>query len=120
LEKELEDPIPEEWDEEWKKRLLEARENEDISSIFWQGNEEQWLEDLDFLLEVLTLRQGKNWRQVNQLTNPLWHFAKTSIYPEFVKRLIKLPLEKRNKILDNIKKVNKSKHAVLLVEIKFG
>lgn len=58
-----EDPIPEYWNESWKTRLEGARKKNDeysISSLFWKKGKKEWLEDLDFLIEVLALNQGKN------------------------------------------------------------
>lgn len=117
-----EDPIPEYWDESWKSRLEEARKKDDeysISSLFWKKGKKEWLEDLDFLLEVLALNQGKNWRQIDTMTNALWFFAKTTVYPIFVEKLKQLPNEKQTKILDNIKRVNKQKFKQLNEEIHY-
>lgn len=107
-----EDPIPEYWNESWKIKLEEARKKEgeySISSLFWKKGKKEWLDDLDFLIEVLALNQGKNWRQIDTITNPLWFFAKTTVYPTFVEKLKQLHNEKQTKILDNIKRVNKQK-----------
>ncbi|SHE65300.1 hypothetical protein [Pedobacter caeni] len=118
-----EEPIPEHWDERWKIRLEEARKKEgeySISSLFWKKGKKEWLEDLDFLLEVLALNQGKNWRQVDTMTNALWFFAHKIAYPTFVEKLRLLPNEKQVKILDNIKRVNKRKFKQLNEEINGG
>lgn len=115
-----EDPIPEAWDESWKKRLEHARQQEgefSISSMFWKKGKKEWLEDLDFLFEVLALDHGKNWRQVDTMTNPLWFFAKTTVYPVFIEKLKQLPEEKKKKILDNIRRSNKGKYTQLAAAI---
>lgn len=115
-----EDPIPEYWNENWKIRLEEARKKEgefSISSLFWKNGKKQWLEDLDFLMEVLTLNHGKNWRQVDTMTNPLWFYAKRTVYPTFIETLKQLPNDKQSKIIDNIKRVNKTKYKQLQKEI---
>ena len=118
--KSKEDPIPEYWDETWKTRLEEIREKEgefSFNGLFWKKGKKVWLEDLDFLLEVLSLNHGKNWRQIDNITNPLWFYAKTTVYPTFLKKLKELPIEKQTKILENIKRVNKRKHKFLQEEI---
>lgn len=115
-----EDPIPEDWDENWKKRLEEGRKKGGeyaISDIFWKKGKKQWLEDLDFLLEVLALNLGKSWRQIDTITNALWFFANKTVYPTFVNKLKELPIEKQTKILDNIKRVNKQKFKELSEKI---
>lgn len=85
--------------------------------FFWKKGKKEWLEDLDFLLEVLSLNLGKDWRQIDTMTNALWFFAKTTVYPKFVEKLKQLPGEKQAKILDNIKRVNKLKFRQLSKEI---
>ncbi|WP_036153786.1 hypothetical protein [Maribacter forsetii] len=118
--KSKEDAIPEYWDESWKIRLKEVRKNEgefSFNDLFWKKGKKNWLEDLDFLLEVLSLNHGKNWRQVDNITNPLWFYAKTKVYPTFIKKLKQLPVENQDKILENIKRVNKRKHKFLLKEM---
>ncbi len=120
IEKVKEEPIPEYWDESWKIRLAEARKNEgeySISNLFWKKGKKEWIEDLDFLIEVLALNQGKNWRQVDTMTNALWFFAKTTTYPLFIEKLKRLPKEKQIRILNNIKRVNKNKLQQLSKEI---
>lgn len=115
-----EDPIPEYWDENWRKRFEEGRKKGgeySISGIFWKKGKKHWLEDLDFLMEVLALNLGKDWRQIDTMTNALWFFAKTTVYPTFVEKLKELPSEKQTKILDNIKRVNKQKFKQLNKEI---
>jgi hypothetical protein len=115
-----EDPIPEYWDENWRKRFEEGRKKGgeySISGIFWKKGKKQWLEDLDFLMEVLALNLGKDWRQIDTMTNALWFFAKTTVYPIFIEKLKKLPSEKQTKILDNIKRGNKQKFKQLNKEI---
>ncbi|MCD8401424.1 hypothetical protein [Tenacibaculum finnmarkense] len=118
--KRKEDPIPEEWNENWKIKLQKGREKGGefcISEILWKGGKKQWLEDLDFLIEMLSLNHGKHWRQIDNMTNPLWMYAKRIVYPTFVDTLKKIPLEKQNKILENIKRVNKHKYKTLNEEI---
>lgn len=120
IEKTKEDTTPEYWDENWKKRFEEGRKKGgeySISGIFWKKGKKEWLEDLDFLMEVLALNLGKNWRQIDTMTNALWFFAKTTVYPIFVEKLKELPSEKRTKILHNIKRVNKQKFKQLSKEI---
>jgi hypothetical protein len=115
-----EDPIPHTWPEPWKTRLLKARQGKGeftISEILWKGGKKQWLEDLDFVIELLALNHGANWRQIDTMTNPLWGYAKTTIYPEFLKRSALLPKQKLDKILNNVKKVNKSKYKILLTDL---
>lgn len=107
-----EDEIPEYWNESWKTKLEKVRKKEgefSISSLFWAKGKKEWLEDLDFLIDVLSLSQGKNWRQVDTITNPLWGFAEKKVYPTFIEKLKQLSNEKQAKILDNIKRVNKTK-----------
>lgn len=115
-----EDPIPAYWEETWKKRFEDGRkkgEEFSVSGIFWKKGKKEWIEDLDFLMEVLALNLGKDWRQVDTMTNPLWFFAKTTVYPIFIQKLKRLPIEKQTKILDNIKKVKKEKFKQLSEEI---
>jgi len=115
-----EDAIPEYWEENWKKRFEDGRKKGgeySISGIFWKKGKKEWLEDLDFLMEVLALNLGKDWRQIDTMTNALWFFAKTTVYPIFVQKLKELSIEKQTKILDNIKKVNKQKFKQLNKEI---
>ena len=48
--KSKEDPIPEEWNENWKIKLQNGREKGGefcISEILWKGDKKQWFEDLD-------------------------------------------------------------------------
>lgn len=114
------DPIPDHWDDNWKKRFETGRKKGgafSISDIFWKKGKKVWLEDLDFLIETLGLNLGKDWRQIDTMTNPLWFFAKTTVYPLFVEKLKKLPCEKQVKVLDNIKKVNKQKYKQLNEEL---
>jgi predicted transcriptional regulator len=54
---------------------------------------------------------------VNNITNPLWFFAKTTVYPEFLSRLAALPPDKQKKILKNIKKNNQFKYKQLAKEL---
>lgn len=118
--KHKEDDIPEYWEENWKKRFENGRKKDgeySVSGIFWKKGKKEWLEDLDFLMEVLALNLGKDWRQIDTMTNALWFFAKTTVYPIFVQKLKELPIEKQTKILDNIKKVNKKKFKQLIEEI---
>ena len=118
--KSKEDSIPEYWNESWKTRLEEVRKKEgefSFNGLFWKKGKKAWLEDLDFLFEVLTLNHGKHWRQVDNMTNPLWFYAKTTVYPTFIKKLKQLPIEKQSKILENIKRVNKGKFKQLNEEI---
>jgi len=115
--KTAEDPIPEEWNDSWKKRLENARKGSGefcISDIVWRKGKKEWLEDLDFLIELLALNHGKNWRQIDTMTNPFWGFAYTTIYPTFIERFRLLPAEKQTKILENIKRVNKKKYKDLV------
>lgn len=51
------------------------------------------------------------------MTNALWFFAKTTVYPTFVQKLKQLPNEKQTKILENIKRVNIQKFKQLTIEI---
>lgn len=121
LPKEKEDPIPEEWTEDWKERLKLGRDGEgefSISEKFWKGGKENWKKDLDFLIEVCAMNQGKKWRQIDTITNPFWFFAKTTMYPEFVKRIKKLDEDKRTKLLNNIKKANKRKYIQLIADLE--
>lgn len=118
-----EDTIPEYWDENWKKRFEDGRKKGgeySISGIFWKKGKKEWLADLDFLMEVLALNLGKDWRQIDTMTNALWFFAKTTVYPTLVEKLKELPIEKQTKILDNIKKVNKQKFKQLNQEISIS
>jgi hypothetical protein len=111
-----EDLIPEEWNDKWKKRLTKGRkDNNDycISQLVWRGTKKNWEEDLDFVVELIALNHGKHWRQVNNMTTPLWGYAHKILYNDFVSKVKKLPEAKRNKLLDNIKKVNKHKYAAL-------
>lgn len=115
-----EDAIPEYWEEIWKKRFEKGRKKGgeySISGIFWKKGKKEWIEDLDFLMEVLALNLGKDWRQIDTMTNPLWFFAKTTVYPIFVQKLRESSIEKQTRILDNIKKVNKQKFKQLSEEI---
>lgn len=115
-----EDPIPEYWEENWKKRFENGRKKGgeySISGIFWKKGKKEWLEDLDFLMEVLALNLGKDWRQIDTMTNALWFFAKTTVYPTFINKLKELPSEKQTKILENIQRVNKQKYNQLNKEI---
>jgi len=119
--KTTEEPIPEEWSESWKKRLERGRKEGGefcISNLTWKGGKKEWLEDLDFLIELLALNHGKNWRQIDTMTNPLWGFAKTTIYPEFVSRFTSLPKDKQEKILQNIKKCNQLKYKKLVKDLE--
>jgi hypothetical protein len=107
-----EDPIPDYWDETWKNKLIAARKKEgenSISSLFWNKGKKEWLENLDFLIEALILNHGKNWRQVDNMTNPFWFFAKTSVYPIFLEKVKLLPKEKQIKMLGHIKRVSQQK-----------
>lgn len=116
-----EDAIPDEWDNAWKERLTEGRARTgeySISSIFWKKGKPDWLQDLDFLIEMLSLDHGKNWRQVDAMTTPLWGFARTTIYPLFIQKLKMLPEAKIKKILHNIKRVNKLKFEGLTIALK--
>jgi len=118
--KRKEDPIPQEWDESWQKRLEQGRKKGGefgISELLWNGGKKQWLEDLDFLIEMLALNHGKHWRQVDNMINPLWMYANKIIYPTFVERFKKIPKEKQQRILENIKRVNKYKYKELNNEI---
>lgn len=120
ISKPKEDAIPEYWEENWKRRFEDGRKKGgeySISGIFWKKGKKEWLEDLDFLMEVLALNLGKDWRQIDTMTNALWFFAKTTVYPIFVQKLKELSIEKQSKILDNIKKVNKKKFKQLSEEI---
>lgn len=121
IKKEIEDPIPGDWSEEWQKRLKKGRKTGGeygISDLLWKGGKKNWLDDLDFLFELLALNHGKNWRQVDTMTNPLWFYAKTTVYPEFISRLASLPKDKQTKILKNIKKSNQSKYKQLVKDLE--
>lgn len=120
VKKTTEDPIPEDWPDEWKKRLEKGRKKEGefgLSDIFWNGGKKNWLADLDFLFEVLAMNHGAKWRQINAMTNALWFFAHTTVYPEFISRLALLPADKQTKILNNIKKCNRRKYNQLVEEL---
>lgn len=115
-----ESAIPEYWDDNWRKRFVEGREKGgefSISGIFWKKGKKVWLEDLDFLIEVLALNLGRDWRQIDTMTNPFWFYANKTVYPTFIEKLKELPREKQTKILDNIKRVNKQKFKQLDTEI---
>ncbi len=115
-----ESAIPEYWDENWRKRFVEGREKGgefSVSGIFWKKGKKVWLEDLDFLIEVLALNLGKDWRQIDTMTNPFWFYANKTVYPTFIEKLKELPCEKQTEILDNIKRVNKNKFKQLNTEI---
>jgi hypothetical protein len=117
-----EDAIPAEWPEAWQTRLAKARKSKDeynISGLFWNGSKKRWLEDLDFLIEILAMNHGKNWRQIDAMTNPLFvSFAKTTVYPEFLNRFKLLPQPKQDKILANIKKVKMGKYNSLVEDLR--
>lgn len=49
--------------------------------------------------------------------NPLWLYAKTTVYPTFIETLKQLPNDKQSKIIENIKLVNKIKFKQLQKEI---
>lgn len=118
------DPIPEDWPEDWKNRLQEWRDESDINKanakLFWNRGKDKWIEDLDFMIQALTLSQGNKWREINVWTNPLWFYAKTVAYPTFVEKLKSCPINTQKKVLANIKKVNKSKSDFLAKDLNFA
>jgi len=119
------DDIPENWPEAWKIRLQNWRDDKDndppSGKYFWfQGKGmgyKQWIEDLDFLISFLVLRHGKKWREINTITNPLWFFAKKSVYPHFIKKVRELPESDKEKLLENIKRVNPRKYNDMLRDL---
>ncbi len=108
--------IPTTWCDEWKKRLNNAKQK-GMNSLFWKGNKNQWLEDLDFLLEVLALNLGKNWREIDTITNQLWGYAQKIAFAPFIEKLKLLPKAQQQKILANIKRVNLRKYKTLIKEL---
>ena len=120
LKKTTEDPIPNEWNENWKKRLEKGRKSGGeycISGLVWNGGKKQWIEDLDFIIELLAINHGKHWRQVDDITNPIWGFANKILYAEFLNRIKALPNIKKQKIFDHIKKVSNKKYELLNADL---
>ena len=120
---EPQDDIPEFWPEEWKNRLHGWRNEKEaqFGTYFWMEGKgmgrKQWIEDLDFLISFLVLRHGKKWREINTITNPLWFFAKKSVYPHFIKKVRELSESDKEKLLENIKRVNPRKYNDMLRDL---
>ncbi len=116
-----EETPPPSWPPLWQKRLAKAlKEGGEycVSGLFWKGTLKRWIEDLDFLLAVLSLDLGPHWRQVDPMTNPLWFYSRSTVYPLFLEKLRQLPREQQQKILASVSRANKSKGARLQADLK--
>ena len=103
-----EDSIPKNWPLELQEKLASWRElppGNISKKVFWEGKDrEVWRNELPFLMEALSLSQGKKWRDIKAWLNPFHYFAK-ELYPDFLDMFEKVSSTMRERAIVNIKRI---------------
>ena len=103
-----EDSVPEHWPPELQEKLSAWRElppENTSKKVFWQGRDRDvWRSELPWLIEALSISQGKKWRDIKVWLNPFTVFAK-ELYHYFLDSFAKTAPDVRERALANIKRL---------------